>query len=103
MNAGDILSLVEKAESNIKGADAERMAKRMMEAKFDFNDFMEQSRMMSQMGSMGAMMKMIPGAPRACALVNIISLVTCPECSAAGGPIALQETLYTPGLTSARQ
>lgn len=61
-NAGDILSLVEKAEQNIKGADAERMAKRMMAAKFDFNDFMEQSRMMNQMGSMGAMMKMMPGA-----------------------------------------
>ncbi len=60
--AGDILSLVEKAEANIKGVDAKRMAERMMAAKFDFNDFMEQSRMMSQMGSMGSMMKMIPGA-----------------------------------------
>ena len=70
--AGDILSLVEKAEQSIKGADAERMAERMLANKFDFNDFMDQSRMMGQMGSMGQMMKMIPGAQRtrACPLLR---------------------------------
>jgi signal recognition particle GTPase len=57
---------VEKAEQNIKGADAELMAKRMMANKFDFNDFMTQTRMMNQMGSMGQMMKMMPGALRCC-------------------------------------
>lgn len=59
---GDILSLVEKAEQNVSSTDTERLAKRMMENKFDFNDFMDQSRMMTQMGSVGNMMKMIPGA-----------------------------------------
>lgn len=61
LGMGDILSLVEKAEQNISTSDTERMAQRMMANKFDFTDFMAQSRMMTQMGSMGNMMKMIPG------------------------------------------
>lgn len=73
--AGDILSLVEKAEQSIKGADAERMAERMLANKFDFNDFMDQSRMMGQMGSMGQMMKMIPGAQHFCVVFCVASLV----------------------------
>jgi Signal peptide binding domain len=65
---------VEKAEASIKGADAERMAERMLANKFDFNDFMDQSRMMGQMGSMGQMMKMIPGARRfGCALCRVFA------------------------------
>ena len=78
MSTGDILSLVEKAEANIKGADAERMAQRMLANKFDFNDFMDQSRMMGQMGSMGQMMKMIPGARRHyCVVRRVPAAVFC--------------------------
>ena len=58
---GDVLTLVEKAESMIKEEDAEAMTKRMLSAKFDFNDFLQQSKMMSSMGSMGSIMKMLPG------------------------------------------
>ena len=67
---------MEKAEQNIKGADAERMAQRMLANKFDFNDFMDQSRMMGQMGSMGQMMKMIPGAqlPPSCVFTAVSML-----------------------------
>jgi len=35
--------------------------KKIQEAKFDFNDFLEQMDMMSNMGSMGQMMQMLPG------------------------------------------
>ena len=37
------------------------MAKKMMEAKFDFNDFIKQYEMVSKMGSMGNLMKLMPG------------------------------------------
>ena len=63
IGAGDILSLVEKAESNIKEDEAQAMTKRLMEAKFDFNDFLSQYKMLNNMGSMGSIMKMIPGMP----------------------------------------
>ena len=59
---GDVLTLVEKAEAAIKEEDAEAMAKRMMSAKFDFNDFLKQYKMVSGMGNMASIMKMLPGA-----------------------------------------
>ena len=58
---GDVLSLVEKAEEAIKADEAEEMMKRVMQQKFDFNDFLTQSQMISRMGSMGSITKMLPG------------------------------------------
>ena len=58
---GDVLTLVEKAEAAIKEEDAEAMTKRLLSAKFDFNDFLKQYKMVSGMGSMGSIMKMLPG------------------------------------------
>ena len=59
---GDVLSLVEKAESAIKEDEAEALTQRLLAAKFDFNDFLKQYKMVTGMGSMGAIMKMLPGA-----------------------------------------
>ena len=56
-----MLTLVEKAEAAIKEKDAEAMTKRLLSAKFDFNDFLKQYKMVSGMGSMGSIMKMLPG------------------------------------------
>ncbi len=58
---GDVLSLVEKAEESIKADEADQMTKRIMQQKFDFNDFLKQSQMMSSMGGMGNLTKMLPG------------------------------------------
>lgn len=41
--------------------DASNLAKKMMNAEFDFNDFLKQSKMMKSMGDMGSVAKMIPG------------------------------------------
>ena len=56
-----MLTLVEKAEASIKEEDAEAMTKRLLSAKFDFNDFLKQFKMVSGMGSMATIMKMLPG------------------------------------------
>ena len=61
LGMGDVVTLVERAEESIKKEDAEAAIARMMTAKFDFNDFMKQYKMVTGMGSMGEMMKMIPG------------------------------------------
>jgi signal recognition particle subunit SRP54 len=58
---GDVLTLVEKAEAAIKEEDAEALTKRLLSAKFDFNDFLKQYKMVSGMGSMSSIMKMLPG------------------------------------------
>ena len=59
---GDVLSLVEKAEAAIKEDEAEALTQRLLAAKFDFNDFLKQYKMVTGMGSMGSIMKMLPGA-----------------------------------------
>jgi len=61
LGMGDVLSFVEKAQEQFDAKEAEKMTKKMMEAKFDFNDFLKQTKMMSNMGSLGGMLKMMPG------------------------------------------
>lgn len=61
LGMGDVVTLVEKAEDAIKAEDAEAAIARMMTAKFDFNDFLQQYKLVNGMGSMTEVMKMIPG------------------------------------------
>jgi len=61
LNMGDVLTLVEKAQEEIDMADAAEMQAKLLEARFDFNDFLKQMRLLKTMGSLGSIMKMIPG------------------------------------------
>lgn len=61
LNMGDIVTLVEKAQEELDIADVEKMQRKMMEAKFDFNDFLKQMRLLKNMGSFAGVMKLIPG------------------------------------------
>jgi signal recognition particle subunit SRP54 len=61
LDMGDVLSLVEKAQDNIKESDAESMMANFQKGKFTVDDFMKQMEMMSSLGSMTSIMKMLPG------------------------------------------
>lgn len=61
LGMGDVLTLVDKAKEEMDEAEAEKMTKKMMEAKFDFDDFLQQTKMVSKMGSLGGLLKMMPG------------------------------------------
>ncbi|NEO26774.1 MAG: signal recognition particle protein [Kamptonema sp. SIO4C4] len=61
LNMGDVLTLVEKAQEEIDMEDAAQMQEKIMEARFDFDDFIKQMRLLKRMGSLGGVMKMIPG------------------------------------------
>jgi signal recognition particle subunit SRP54 len=61
LGMGDVLTLVEKAAEAVDIADAEKMQNKILEAKFDFTDFLKQMRLMKTMGSLGGLLKMIPG------------------------------------------
>lgn len=61
LGMGDVLTLVEKAQEAVDIADAEQLQNKILEAKFDFNDFLKQTRLMKTMGSLGGIMKLIPG------------------------------------------
>ena len=61
LGMGDVLTFVEKAQEEIDLADAETMQRKILEADFDFTDFLKQMRMLKRMGSLGGVMKLIPG------------------------------------------
>lgn len=60
LDAGDMLTLFEKAQSAIKEEEARAIAQRMMASKFDFNDFLKQLDSLSNMGGL-KVMKLLPG------------------------------------------
>ena len=61
LGMGDVLTLVEKAQEEVDIADAEQLQAKILEARFDFNDFLKQTRLMKNMGSLSGIMKLIPG------------------------------------------
>ncbi|KAK8685610.1 hypothetical protein V6N13_041610 [Hibiscus sabdariffa] len=61
LGMGDVLSFVEKAQEVMRQEDAEELQKKIMSAKFDFNDFLKQTRTVARMGSMTRVIGMIPG------------------------------------------
>jgi len=61
LGMGDVVSLVERATENIKQEDAEKLAARMMEGKFDLDDMLSQIRQVQKMGDLKGLMGMIPG------------------------------------------
>jgi len=61
LGMGDIVGLVEKAQEQVEVEQAERMAKRMMKGRFDFNDLKGQLEQMINMGGMAGLMGMLPG------------------------------------------
>lgn len=62
LGMGDVLSLIEKAQTAIDERDAQKLADKLNEGGFDFNDLLEQMRQIKKMGSIRSLIKMIPGA-----------------------------------------
>jgi signal recognition particle subunit SRP54 len=61
LGMGDVLTLVEKAQEEVDFGEAEKLQEKILSAKFDFTDFLKQTRMMKNMGSLAGIMKLIPG------------------------------------------
>lgn len=62
---GDVISLVEKAQQQFDGKDAEDLEKKILSNKFDFEDFLKQIKMIKKMGSLKSIISMIPGVSSA--------------------------------------
>jgi signal recognition particle subunit SRP54 len=63
LGMGDILTLVEKAEAQLEEEQAARLEKKMLEASFDLEDFLEQLRMIKKMGPIQNVLGMLPKIP----------------------------------------
>ncbi len=61
LGMGDVLSLIEKAETNISEKKAEELERKLRQNKLDFNDLLEQLHEMKKMGSMKDLLSMLPG------------------------------------------
>lgn len=61
LGMGDVLSLIEKAQSVMEEGEAEKLTEKFRKAKFDLEDFRTQMRRMKKIGSMGSILKLIPG------------------------------------------
>jgi signal recognition particle subunit SRP54 len=61
LGMGDILTLVERAQETVDRKTAEEQAKKIMEARFTFEDFYAQLQQLKKMGPLADLLKMIPG------------------------------------------
>ena len=64
LGMGDIMTMIEKAESVIDQDEAEKTAKRMQQGKFDLEDFLSTFKQIKKMGPLENLLKMIPGVPK---------------------------------------
>ena len=64
LGMGDVLSLIEKAQQQIDEKEAEKLARKMQENKFDLNDMLSQFAQLRKMGDLKGMLGMIPGIGR---------------------------------------
>lgn len=61
LGMGDVISLVEKAQSAINEEDAKSLEEKIRTQKFDLDDFLKQLQNIKKLGSLGSILKMIPG------------------------------------------
>ena len=61
LGMGDIVGLVEKATEAVDEEEAARLERKLRTAKFDFNDFLAQFKMMRKLGPLENILGMLPG------------------------------------------
>ena len=64
LGMGDIISLVEKVQSEIDEKEAEKTAKRMQNGKFDLEDFLSSMKQVRKLGPLENLLKLVPGASK---------------------------------------
>lgn len=62
LGMGDMLSLIEKAQAGIDMDKAKEMERKMRNAEFTFEDFIEQMEQVKKMGPLDQILEMLPGA-----------------------------------------
>jgi len=65
LGMGDVMTLIERAREQIDEKQALQIQKKMANASFDLDDFLQQMRQIRKMGSMSQLLEMIPGMGKA--------------------------------------
>ncbi len=71
LGMGDVLTLIEKAQTNVDEAKAKELEHKMRTQSFTFDDFLEQLGQVRNMGPLDDLLKMLPGANKMKGLNNI--------------------------------
>ena len=61
LGMGDVMTLIEKAESAFDEAEAKKMEEKLRKADFTFDDFLQQMQALKKMGPMSQVLGMLPG------------------------------------------
>ncbi|MEJ2513008.1 MAG: zeta toxin family protein, partial [Anaerolineales bacterium] len=61
LGMGDMIGLIEKAETELDAAEAAKSAQKMLSGEFTLEDFRDQLRQVRKMGPIGQLMGMLPG------------------------------------------
>jgi signal recognition particle subunit SRP54 len=61
LGMGDVLTLIERAQEQIDQKQAQKLEKKMREASFDLEDFLQQMRQLRKMGPLTQLLDMLPG------------------------------------------
>ncbi|RLQ92695.1 signal recognition particle protein [Planomicrobium sp. Y74] len=70
LGMGDMLSLIEKAQTNVDEEKAKQLEEKFRTSSFTFDDFLEQLDQVKQMGPLDEILKMLPGANKIKGLEN---------------------------------
>ncbi|MCF3942459.1 signal recognition particle protein [Oceanobacillus alkalisoli] len=70
LGMGDVLSLIEKAQTNVDEQQAKELEEKMRSMSFTFDDFLEQMDQVKQMGPLDELLGMLPGAGKMKGLKN---------------------------------
>jgi signal recognition particle subunit SRP54 len=71
LGMGDILTLVERAQSEFDEDQAKKLEQKILKNEFDLNDFLDQIQQMKKMGSMRDLLGMLPGMDKALRNVQV--------------------------------
>jgi signal recognition particle subunit SRP54 len=71
LGMGDILTLVERAQSEFDEDQAKKLEQKILKNEFDLTDFLEQIQQMKKMGSMRDLLGMLPGMDKALRNVQV--------------------------------
>lgn len=71
LGMGDVLSLIEKAESAYTEEEARSLSKKIRQDEFDFNDFLDQISQIRKMGGVRELLSLLPGMNSNAQLKNL--------------------------------
>jgi len=61
LGMGDVLTLIEKAQTELDQEEAERASERLLKGQFNLEDFLKQMQQVRRMGPLAQLLEMIPG------------------------------------------